>query len=314
MKTGRNENRWSARTAGMLLSAALVGLMPGWVSAAESDEAERLSAEIERATETLRRAARDMARLQGQRVSYDKKSRRAMLGVLLGDHHRDTKVGVTIVGTTPGSGAAEMGMLAGDIIVKVDGKDLTSGGHPHEILAKHMKTVSPGDVVVLDYLREGERAQVAVTTKAHADLTQSMMTRALDGLDDIDIKINVQDWIEKRQLSNDVTHVSTHSEQLLDMDEDLAAYFGVKQGVLVLKPDVGSELKAGDVILAVGAETVKSAQHAASLLHDLAEPEEVEVRRQDSRQDVTVQPHEFAQVVSKEIHVIKLLDGEEVDD
>jgi S1-C subfamily serine protease len=59
----------------------------------------------------------------------------------------------------PGSPAAEAGLLAGDIIIGFGGVpigDLTA-------YSEAMKQHSPGDVVRVEYVRDGESASIEVT-------------------------------------------------------------------------------------------------------------------------------------------------------
>jgi hypothetical protein len=67
--------------------------------------------------------------------------------------------GVQLSGVLPGSPAAEAGLLAGDIIIGFGGVpigDLTA-------YSEAMKQHSPGDVVRVEYVRDGESASIEVT-------------------------------------------------------------------------------------------------------------------------------------------------------
>lgn len=67
--------------------------------------------------------------------------------------------GLTIEKVIAGKGAAAAGLQAGDVIVMVDGKEVTGSGSLRGVLADH----KPGDNVTVVYLRDGENNQVKVS-------------------------------------------------------------------------------------------------------------------------------------------------------
>ncbi len=67
--------------------------------------------------------------------------------------------GVLLSGVLPGSPAAEAGLQAGDLITGFAGVPITDLTDYSEA----MKTHAPGDVVVVEYVREGESSSVQVT-------------------------------------------------------------------------------------------------------------------------------------------------------
>jgi hypothetical protein len=86
--------------------------------------------------------------------------------------------------------------------------------------------------------------------------------------------------------------VKIHSGlRLEEVSSDLAQYFGVDQGVLVLAvPDNLEQLKGGDVILAIAGEEVSRASEAYQALHRSEEVVSVEILRQGVRETVDVDP------------------------
>lgn len=67
--------------------------------------------------------------------------------------------GAYVAAVNPGSGAAEAGLQAGDIITKFDGKDVASASD----LMLAVRAKNPGDKVSLDVNRNGETKQIEVT-------------------------------------------------------------------------------------------------------------------------------------------------------
>ena len=70
--------------------------------------------------------------------------------------------GIPIAGVTDGSPAAEAGILAGDRLVRWDGRKITSVESWMELLMNH----EPGDVVNVGVLRDGEERTIEVTLGA----------------------------------------------------------------------------------------------------------------------------------------------------
>ena len=83
--------------------------------------------------------------------------------------------------------------------------------------------------------------------------------------------------------------------RLEECDSDLASYFGVTSGVLVLSPPADdSTLKAGDMLLSLNGEPVESVGEAYRLLLKDADDVSAEVLRKGDRQTITVAREELA--------------------
>ena len=74
----------------------------------------------------------------------------ASMGVLLGEDTDDE--GVSILGTTDNSGAEEAGLEKDDIIISINGKKVNS----NEELIQEVKAQEVGDILEVDYKRDGE--------------------------------------------------------------------------------------------------------------------------------------------------------------
>ena len=77
------------------------------------------------------------------------------------------------------------------------------------------------------------------------------------------------------------------------LSDQLAAYFGVKQGVLVSEVEAGSAadmagLKAGDVITAVKGQAVSSSEDVLRELREAQSGTSVEIRVMRDRKELTV--------------------------
>jgi len=75
--------------------------------------------------------------------------------------------GVLLEEVLPDGRAAEMGLLAGDVIVTLDGQDLSTprGGRedPDDVFIRLLKALDCGQVVTLEYVRDGNRSQAGFT-------------------------------------------------------------------------------------------------------------------------------------------------------
>ncbi len=80
----------------------------------------------------------------------------AFLGVSMGDPGAG---GVPIARTIDDTAAATAGLLAGDVIVRIEGEPMESSGGVAAAIARHR----PGDPVELELLRDGETIQIVAT-------------------------------------------------------------------------------------------------------------------------------------------------------
>jgi serine protease Do len=94
---------------------------------------------------------------------------RALLGVSIDDVSADlakakglsTQTGVYVITASPTGAAAEAGLLAGDVITKVDEKEIETTSELQEYLGQ----LRPGDKVKISYRRKKETVTVSVTLK-----------------------------------------------------------------------------------------------------------------------------------------------------
>ncbi|MEQ9452644.1 MAG: PDZ domain-containing protein [Pseudomonadales bacterium] len=257
---------------------------------------ESVEQQLKEAEQALKEAAQRLAELHAQGYEH-KGPKRAMLGILLGSERMVG--GVDIDGITPKSGAAQAGLKAGDKIVEIAGIDLSGEKDPLGRLSKHMKTVSPGEEVDITYLRNGKQVDVTITTQARSAHMYSM----IDGFKNFDKDYDFDfEFDGKRMMKG----MSPCSPNLLEVDGDLAGYFDVDSGVVVMAADAESELKGGDVLLAIDGQEITTAKQTLKLLADLDETVPAKVKRKGRTRNVDLNPHEFHGAVHKEIKVIKI--------
>jgi putative serine protease PepD len=100
----------------------------------------------------------DLAKSIADRIVAGKKIEPGFLGVE-GQNSTGGRLGAQIVNVTSGSPAGNAGLQSGDIIVGLDGHQISSMSD----LAAAVRTRQPGDQVTVTYVRKGEERETTVT-------------------------------------------------------------------------------------------------------------------------------------------------------
>ncbi|HVH11159.1 MAG TPA: PDZ domain-containing protein [Gemmatimonadales bacterium] len=203
------------------------------------------------------------------------------------------KVGAKLEGVTPGGPAEKAGLKVGDIITRFNGTGLAGAttedeeeSGPGLKLIRLAHTLEPGDTVRLEYRRGNETKPATLVAADLGGVRYELMpgplvTRSapmvhLPGMD-----FNFDTWFGAPW--GDLSLVSLNAE--------LGEYFGVKEGVLVVKApgDSTLALKGGDVILSIGGRTPGSPSHAMRILrsYDRGETVSIEIMRRQKRMTLT---------------------------
>ena len=264
----------------------------GLANAGEIDR--ELERQIDEMRQQIDEAARKLADLHTKKYAMGSGSKKAMLGILLGEG--SAQKGVELVGVTPGGGAEQAGMQAGDLIVQLNDLSLPEAESPMRALSRYMKEVAPGDDVTVVYERDDEQRTATITTQARSVHMLKLITENLGNLDfDFDLDLDIEKLVG---LGNVQKHIVMHkdksSRRLLAVSGDLAAYFDVDQGVIVLEPPEGSEFKAGDVLLKVADKDIEDIKEAIEVLGEIDEQTEVTVMRRGKQRIINVRADEFA--------------------
>jgi hypothetical protein len=313
-QTRPGTSNWLARLllAGMLL----LPVVPAVSVLAEELDMEALKAELERAREQLDEAASKLADLNMKMFKVEtsgEHSSRPMLGVLISDYERSD--GIKLVGVTPEGGASEAGLEAGDLLVAVNGNRLDDDDNSMHALKNAMDSVSAGDTVAVEYLRDDVLRTAEITTQARREFAMKMGR-------DFEIDIDVGELVDLEQLEKlealgmlaelealkeleslgslaalealgdpEVVAVLAGEGNLVSLEDvsgDLAGYFGVDEGVVVMAVPDESELKAGDVLLSLAGSDVDSAQVAAKTISKAEGDTPAKVLRNERRLDLTI--------------------------
>ena len=233
----------------------------------------------------------------------------SFLGVELGEINAETvqrlklreEHGALIEGVTSGSSAAAAGLQKNDVIVKWDGAPIESARE----LSRHIRETPAGRAVRLGVVRDGHEIEINVKMGERAALINSLRVNRAAPVARVRIRPEVV-----REHVRDRGHLGV---ELQSMTEQLAEYFGLSKrtGALVVfvfadSPAAKAGLKAGDVILNAGGETVENPMDLRRVLTTKPEGSvEFRILRDKQEQTLTVKlekgtgawlldPHEYA--------------------
>lgn len=250
--------------------------------------------------------------VNGQEVPSDQMpflmTRRARLGVSVNMRAKETdSIGAYLLSVTPNGPASRAGLRSGDIIVRLDGKSLTSGpstanaeqSMPGLKLIELAAKLPPIDTIAIEYRRGTERRTTQLITSDEPGLSfrfgedgptgsgvsgeqerpwpRMMLPRQpMEGMR----------FASPSRMPGDLADL-----ELAPINPDLGRYFGVTEGVLVI--DVPEEsrlnLKGGDVVLSIDGRPVTSPGHLLRILQSYESGEELklEIMRMKKRETVT---------------------------
>lgn len=230
---------------------------------------------------------------------------RGRLGVIVNVRPRSTdSLGAYIEAVTPGGPADQAGIRSGDIVVRLDGKSVLSGGRaepaesaPGLRLVELAAKLEPHDTVKVEYRRDGKTRTATVVTDQDPwfAVTRTIPDRQM-----------VRDLVPSRWDPADVRNFTIRSDrlgalinspladlELAPLNPDLGQYFGTSEGVLVISVPDSSELglRAGDVILSVDGRKPTSPAHLMRILRSYNSDEhfKLDVLRSHHRQTITGQ-------------------------
>jgi len=211
-------------------------------------------------------------------------------GSSIGVTVRDADSGVVVQEVREGSPASRAGMKDGDLVTEFDGERTRSAAQ----FTRLVRETAPGKTVKMAVLRNGMPTTLDITPEARGsdDIRFPNLTRDIDRHlqalpRDFNFDFNLAEpWFSvysARRLGMTVTPLS----------DQLAAYFGVKQGLLVSEVVAGSAaeaagLKAGDVITTIRGQAVSSSDDVLRELRDAESGTSVEMRIMRDRKELTV--------------------------
>lgn len=246
-------------------------------------------------------------------------NRRVRLGITLGPE--GDAAGAPVEDVLEGGPADRAGLRPGDVIVSLDGHDLSRpldgeaegrvilrGSPAVARLLEVLSELEPGEEVEVTYLREGERSTATLTPEENPGWQRMERVRERLGamgerlhVDDArleEIRERMEEWSffgrgrcpEGGGSPGSPGRTCVAGAELLELNPELGAYFGAEEGVLVPEIDDDSPLglRAGDVIVAVDGRSVASPDDVRRILRSYEEGEEVTFRILRQRQTMEV--------------------------
>jgi serine protease Do len=172
----------------------------------------------------------------------------------------------------PGEAAARAGLRAGDVVVRVNGRDVT----PDQTLSYLVSNVAPGQQVRLDILRDGRPQTLTATVGTRPTEEQLASLQGAnegDGLPDED---------EGPTATPRPASANPLGLRVVPLTPQIARSLGVDstvQGVAVASvdpsSDAASKLRRGDVIVSVDRQPVRSAAELATAVNGARGREQV---------------------------------------
>jgi len=200
---------------------------------------------------------------------------RAIVGVQLDP--ASGKDGARVVEVSPGGPAAVAGMRAGDVIVAVNGKDVTGEKSARQVV-RIIRDVQPDAKVAVRALRDGVARDFTVT------LRKGPGVMAFDGA--------FTNFPQYPPLPHSfMVEGPLSNMELATLSPHLGTYFGTDKGVLVVRapPDGVLKLEDGDVILAIDGREPSSGSHATRILGSYQPGEKITLRIVRERKTMELQ-------------------------
>ena len=219
-------------------------------------------------------------------ITGEKSSKKkGYLGVSVEELNRHTKkelkvdFGVVVSRIEIDSPADEYGLTEDDVIQEVNGVKIR---RPHT-LTRIIRKIKPGDKAKITIVRDGEKKTFSVVIGKMKKGNNFSYSFSGPQKEEIFAFINKGD--------------AYLGVQLLELNEDLAPYFGVKpeQGALIMEveedsPAADAGLKSGDVIIKINDEKISSPDDVMEIISDFEEGDEAELTiiRRNKEQTVKV--------------------------
>ena len=184
--------------------------------------------------------------------------------------------------------AARAGFRTGDIIVEFDGERVRSARQ----LTRLVRETPPGRQVTAIVQRDGSRQTLKVAPEERTSVDVQRFPNIAGSVNG-EVITRVPNFDFNVEIPRIVLSPRRLGMQLSPIGNQLAEYFGVKQGVLVSSVDADSPaaragLKAGDVITAVNGRDVRNASDLSSAVNRTDPEGTLELRVTRERKELTL--------------------------
>lgn len=226
----------------------------------------------------------------------------SFLGVELTDVTKETvsrlklheERGALVEGVTTGSSAAKAGLQRNDVVIKWDGQPVESARE----LTRRIRETPAGRAVKLGVIRDGREIEVNVTLE---ERSRPVIRYALTPRPAVRIATTPRPALSVLRPNPIIRYDGALSRrslgvELQSMTQQLAEYFGLskRSGALVVfvfadSPAAKAGLKAGDVILSAGNETIDNPMDLRRVLSGKGEGSmEFKIMRERREQTLTI--------------------------
>jgi len=255
----------------------------------EADEA-KMRAELDKARAELDKAAQKVAELSTQLARNEGHDfvfidgagpRRAMLGVQIDP--ASGKEGARLLSVSPGSAAAEAGLIKDDVIVALDGKAIAGGPKANAAVVEHMRAVQPEQKVKVRVLRDGKNKDVVVVARPMVGARTFNFRMPAGGVGPLGPMPQMREF-------RGFGPGNFGGMELASITPKLGAYFGVSAGVLVVQSprDATFNLEDGDVIQAIDGRKPEDGAHAMRILRSYKTGEKLSIAVLRQRKPMTL--------------------------
>jgi membrane-associated protease RseP (regulator of RpoE activity) len=230
-------------------------------------------------------------------------NRRARLGIKVNLQARDSdSLGAYVESVSPNGPAAKAGLRSGDVITKLGGKSVLSGGHaeqegeqrqslPGIRLIELAARLQPADTVPVEFLRGKDRRTVSVVTEDEPDMFTMRLPPSGGFHEGMPMPAGEFMDFGPGDRFEFLAGSPLGDLELAPLNPDLGAYFGTTEGVLVISaPKDGTlGLKGGDVVQAVDGRKPVGPSHLMRILrsYDRGETFKLDILRNRKRETVT---------------------------
>lgn len=290
----------------------------------EAKEAE-MDRQLMEAEARMAEAARQIAEITRERLPHMAEIERRFelsdkprLGVTIdGDRQSGPVEGVGILGVTPGSAASDAGLRSGDIITAIDDESLSadSSDQANKRLLDVMQSVEAGDVLKVEYLRDGKVGSVEVEPGV---VERNMFVWRGGGGPHFEVlgipnAPHAPAMVEKFKMEFGFPWAGSGfgELELVELNEGLGRYFGTDRGLLVINaPESDAfELQDGDVIQSIDGREPKDVRHAMRILSSYQSGEKLKlgIMRDKKKRtlDVEIPADQHGMLFDKEEHVVR---------
>lgn len=210
------------------------------------------------------------------------------IGVTVTDQSGDN-AGVLIESVQDGTPATRAGLQKGDVVLEFDGERTRSARQ----FTRLVRETPPGRSVKMTVMRGGSKRTLDIMPEPRDSVTLQRFPRVTGDAfrlpRDFNFNFDAQGFFNEgffasgRRLGVAVSPLS----------DQLAAYFGVKEGLLVSEvientPAASAGLKAGDVITAANGRSVQSTQDLTREVRDTEPGSTIELRVTRDRKETTL--------------------------